>query len=127
MGFRVTILFVCENKEQFQSFKKPLLENDKVRVQEVFSAEEALERVKQEKIEALVCSQTLPDMAGLEFLKQLVKVNPLINTALVSDLSGKDFHEVTEGLGVLMQIPSAMGEEQGRELLDKLAKVASLF
>ncbi len=127
MGFRVTILFVCENKEQFQSFKKTLLENDNVRVQEVFSAEQALERVKQEKIEALVCSQTLPDMAGLEFLKQLVKVNPLINTALVSDLSGKDFHEVTEGLGVLMQIPSAMGEEQGRELLDKLAKVASLF
>ncbi|WP_051308989.1 response regulator transcription factor [Desulfogranum japonicum] len=121
----MTILFVCQKSEQFQSLKDALL--GQVQLQEVYSAGEALEKAKQEKIEALVCSQTLPEMEGLELLKQLVKVNPLINTALVSDLPEKEFHEVTEGLGVLMQIPSDAGAEHGQQLLDKLAKVASLF
>ncbi len=123
----MTILLVYQKREQFQSLLELFQEQDNVQLLEAGSAEEALKKMQEEKVQVLVCAQTLPDMEGVVFLKQLVKINPLVNTVLVSDLPGKEFHEVTEGLGVLMQLPSVMDREHGQAILDKLAKVASLF
>lgn len=78
-------------------------------------------------IDLVIVDEQLNDMAGIQFVKQLVMVNPLVNTVIVSALSAEDFHEATEGLGVLMRLPLQPKESDATELLAILAKIAGLM
>lgn len=73
-----------------------------------------------------VIDEALPDITGLELSRELMKANALINTALVSRLPHEDFHEVSEGLGVLLQLPETPGEKEAREVISGLKSIFAL-
>jgi DNA-binding NarL/FixJ family response regulator len=83
--------------------------------------------VKNKQIDLAIVDEQLGDMDGIIFVKQLVKINPLINTAIVSALSAEEFHEATEGLGVLMQLPKEPQEKDATTLLAILEKICVLL
>ncbi|MHC1700420.1 MAG: hypothetical protein AB9900_05485 [Humidesulfovibrio sp.] len=41
----------------------------------------------------------------LELAKKLIQVNAMVNIVVVSPLPPEDFHEASEGLGLLAQVP----------------------
>ncbi len=41
----------------------------------------------------------------LELAKRIIRENAMINMAVVSPLSGEEFHEASEGLGILAPVP----------------------
>ena len=84
-------------------------------------------RFKDKQIDVVIVDEQLDDMSGIAFVKQLVKINPLVNTAIVGTLADHDFHEATEGLGVLMQLPADPGEKEARTLLGILEKIGVLL
>jgi len=86
-----------------------------------------LAALKDRKIDLVIVDAQLDDMDGIAFLNQLVKINPMVNTALVSGLSADQFHEATEGLGVLMQLPLQPRETDGEALLVTLKKIGALM
>ncbi len=92
-------------------------------IQVVTSGREALEIAKTNKTDLLIAAEKLPDMSGLSLIEQLVTVNPFINSALVSALSDEDFHEKTEGLGILMPVPSDADEFFSVDLLNYFKKI----
>ena len=47
-------------------------------------------------------------------------VNAMVNTAVVSPLSDEEFHEASEGLGILGRLPNEPGMNDAGELLRKL-------
>jgi hypothetical protein len=73
-----------------------------------------------------VTDEKLGDMTGIEFARRLLSVNPVINCASVSPLSPKDFHEASEGLGLLAQLPIRPGEEDAKDLLQRLKNLKNL-
>jgi CheY-like chemotaxis protein len=73
-----------------------------------------------------VIDETLPDMDGLAAVRGLMEANALLNTALVSTLTPEDFHEFSEGLGVLLQLPQTPGEKEAREIIASLKKIFAL-
>jgi hypothetical protein len=75
----------------------------------------------------VIVDEQLDDMSGIEFVEQFVKVNPLANTAIVGSLPEAEFHEATEGLGVLMQLPPRPQERDAENLLAILAKISGLL
>lgn len=79
---------------------------------------QALELLNKQQFDLAVTAETLSDMTGIEFIEKLVRVNPMINTAIASDLAEKDFHEATEGLGVLMAVPLNAGKDDACRLMD---------
>ncbi|MCK5229369.1 MAG: hypothetical protein KAR13_03835, partial [Desulfobulbaceae bacterium] len=74
----------------------------------------------------VIIDEKFSDMTGLEFAEKLVTVNPMMNCAMVSSLSPEDFHEATEGLGILMQLPLASGKEDAEKLLKHLNSILNL-
>lgn len=86
-----------------------------------------LEHLQGKPMDMVIVDEQLDDMSGIDFVKQLVMVNPLVNTAIVGELPKKDFHEATEGLGVLMQLPRHPQERDAEDLLDLLAKISGLL
>lgn len=87
------------------------------------SGSEALERVKENPPALLVCGQNLPDLSGLELAGRLVWVNALVACAVVSDLDDEQFHEASEGLGLLAKLPPNPGRAEAKLLFDALASV----
>ena len=69
----------------------------------------------------VIVDEQLDDMSGIEFVGRLVQVNPLVNTAIVGSLSDEDFHEATEGLGVLSRFRVRLAEFEGIRWLLQLA------
>lgn len=52
----------------------------------------------------------------LELARQLIRVNAMVNIAVVSPLEAEAFHEASEGLGLLAQVPVHPTAEDGRAL-----------
>ena len=75
----------------------------------------------------MVTDERLGDMTGLEFAGRLLSVNPIINCAPVSRLSPEDFHEVSEGLGLMAQLPVQPSKEDAEKLLQRLRNLKSLM
>ena len=86
----------------------------------------ALDILSEKKMDLVVINETLGDMAGIDLARKVVARNPMAAVGLVSALSGEAFHEATEGLGILAQLPPHPGRGDAGDLLDKLVRVLRL-
>lgn len=81
------------------------------------SGDAVLQCVSTDSIQIVAVDEQLDDMDGLELVNRIAQQHPFVNTALVSTSSEHDFHEETEGLGVLMQLPSPPDGESAEKLI----------
>ena len=86
-----------------------------------------LTTLKGEQVGLAIVDEKLDDMSGIDFVKLLVKAYPLVNTAIVSTLTTEEFHEATEGLGVLLQLPREPRQKDAATLLGILEKIGVLL
>jgi hypothetical protein len=77
-------------------------------------------------VDLVIVDEALGDMSGLGLVRRLLGVNALINTVLVSTESPEDFHEHTEGLGILMPLPENCGAVEAAGLAEALRGLGML-
>jgi len=121
----LNILLVSQNKTTMSALNAGLEEND-AHITWAESGSFALSMIAERSFDLVVTNEELGDMTGLEFIKTLIAQKPMVNCAVVSSLLPEDFHEVSEGLGVLMQLPANPGREYAEELLGHLKKIMNL-
>jgi CheY-like chemotaxis protein len=68
---QISILFVDDDKEFLKSAKRCLSLQGKFSIKAAFSVDEALEKMKKKKPDAIVCDILMPLTDGFEFLKAL--------------------------------------------------------
>ena len=91
------------------------------------TAQSAFDVMKDVTFDMVIVDEHLPDMSGVAFIRQLIMKNPMANCALFSSLSSEDFHESTEGLGIIGKIPLNFSVEDIKQLFDQLAQILGLF
>ena len=123
----MTILLVAKDISRFAVLIDGLRQGQEADVVSAADGKAGLEGLKTTSIDLVIVDARLDDMTGIDFVKQVVKVNPLVNTVVVSDLSAEDFHEATEGLGVLLQLPRQPQAGDAERLLAVLVKIAGLM
>jgi CheY-like chemotaxis protein len=123
----VSIVFVARDLLPYASFIARLRQEQEVTLLAVETGAEGLTQLASKRPQVVIAAEHFSDMSGIDFIKRLVAVNPLANTAIVGAAPAEVFHELTEGLGVLMQLPRHPGEEDAESLLAVLAKIASLM
>jgi len=119
------LLLVSPNKASLSGLASALAEHGDVDLSWAESGEKALEIASDIAIDLVVTDERLGDMTGLEFAGRLLSVNPIINCASVSRLSPEDFHEVSEGLGLMAQLPIQPSKEDAEKLLQRLRNLKS--
>jgi CheY-like chemotaxis protein len=121
----LNILLVSRDKTSMSALKAGLEEND---AQTVWaeSGRYGLSMIAERDFDIVVIDENLGDMTGLTFIKTIVVLKPMVNCAVVSSLLPGDFHEASEGLGILMQLPVNPGHEYAEELLEHLEKILNL-
>jgi len=114
------LLLVTSHRGALSGLAAAMAEREDVEVSQAESGEDALLAVSETPIDLVVADEDLGDMTGLELAGRLLRVNPMINCAIVSPLSVEAFHEASEGLGIMAQLPVKPGKKQAEELLNKL-------
>jgi CheY-like chemotaxis protein len=121
------LLLVTPDKETFCDFTPALTKNDDVDVSRAETGKEALEMLSKNPVDLVIVDDSVGDMTGIEFMKKLLSINPMINCAAVSPLPHDAFHEASEGLGVLAQLPVAPGKPDAENLLKRLKDLKILL
>jgi DNA-binding response OmpR family regulator len=120
------LLLVSPDKDSLSGLALALKKDDNVDWSWAGSGARALEIILDTVVDLVVTDEKIGDMTGIEFARRLLSVNPMINCALVSHLSSEDFHEASEGLGLLAQLPIRPGEEEAKDLLQRLKNLKNL-
>ena len=64
-----------------------------------------ISRITEQSFDLVVTDEHLGDMTGLEFIEKMISKRPMVNCAAITSLLPADFHEASEGLGILMPLP----------------------
>jgi DNA-binding response OmpR family regulator len=121
------VLFVTKDITQFSALVAGLQRQPEIELIPTATGAAGFMLLKDKPIDLVIVDAQLDDMDGIAFVKQLIKINPLINTSIVSALTAEEFHEATEGLGVLMQLPTEPQEKDAETLLAILEKIGVLL
>ena len=120
------LLIITPDASGFAEFARELTETGRL---EIFWAEtgaQALAMLTRDPVDLVVADESLKDMTGLAFAEKLVSLNPMINCALVSSRPADEFHEISEGLGILAQLTPTPDRNQARNLIRHLENIFSL-
>jgi len=119
----LTIICVSSQKGYFEEFSAALGDEASWKIKCLGSRDDAVAAAAANEVDVVVAAEEVAEGSGLDLIKRLVMKNPFINTALVSPLPAEEFHEVTEGLGVLMQLSPTPGKADAKQLRDCLARI----
>jgi len=122
----IKLLLVSPDKDALSDLVSALAKHSDVELSWAESGETALQRASTTPLDLIITDEMLGDMTGLEFAGKLVAVNPMINCASVSSLSPEKFHEASEGMGLMAQLPVHQGKKHVEGLLQRLKYIKSL-
>ena len=121
-----TLLLVSENKKTFADFEKCLKNFENLDILSADTLTMAFDEMANNTVDLMVADEDVSGVKGLDIIEKMVTTYPMTNYAVVSSLKSDDFHEESEGLGVLMQLTPKPDIKQCRELMEQLYKVLAL-
>jgi DNA-binding response OmpR family regulator len=121
------ILLVSKGSASLADLADELIKRKEFDVMQVKSGEEALSLVRENRADVVIAAEVLSDGLALPFVQELMRKHPLINCAMISSLPPEDFHELTEGLGLFMQLPINPGAEEADKMVQFLDSISALM
>lgn len=119
----LNIILISKEGDYFKRFSTVLIDHQSLKIRCITSGEEALKAAAANAVDVVVAAENVEDGSGMDLIKQVVMKNPFINTALVSPLPHKEFHEATEGLGIFMQLSQKPGRGDAEKFCELLARI----
>ena len=123
----IKILTVSIEDNSFEDLTSEMKMHNDINLFQVRTSDAALNMASDNSLDLVISDEDLGDITGLEFVSRLLKVNPMVNSALVSSLSPEEFHETSEGLGIMAQLPKNPGREDVQDLLEKLKQIKGML
>lgn len=119
------ILFSGQDKDVFHNLEKSFLEHG-ISMQWVDTAEKTLTAVSEKNIELVILHENQPDMSAKELIEKIIMKNAMINCMVLSAMHEEEFHEIYEGLGVLMQLSLTPSKEDADRIINYLSRINAL-
>jgi DNA-binding response OmpR family regulator len=119
-------LFATEDRDRFSPLARALENRLDADIHWAASGKDALTEAGRLSPLLVVMDEVFSDMTGLDLAREMPKANALINIALVSRLSPEDFHEASEGLGILVQLPESPAEKEAENIVSSLKGIFAL-
>ena len=114
------ILLVADQVEPLEELAQTLSAEKEIEVFWAHDGAAALESVAANSPALVVVDASIGGDSGLDLIQRLIGVDAFIQTAAVSSLSHDDFHEASEGLGVMVQLPPKPSRADALKLLQTL-------
>ena len=121
------IIFAAKNYAGFGDLVERLRQEPEIELIPVSTASSVKKTLTEQEIHLIIAAEELEDCSGADCIRKVAMQFPLVHTALCSPLDDKAFHEATEGLGVLLQLPPRPGRADAERILERMAHIASLM
>ncbi len=119
-------VFVSRDKAQFKELEK-MLGQHSIEIKWCATGKELLSLIantpKGQWIDLVIMEEVLPDMNAKALVEAVTTQSPMTNCVITGTMDKKQFHDVHEGYGVLMQLPVQPGQDDARNLEDHLKKI----
>jgi len=117
------ILIVTSHVENFSAFINGLNQKAAVDIITAATSDEAVGELAAGLPDLIVIDEMVSGTPGLTIARNILMKNAMANQALVSALSAEDFHEASEGLGIMHQLPLKPDATQAEIVLEILTKM----
>lgn len=121
------IIFAAQNYAGFAALVERLRQEPDIELIPVSTSASVKKALGEQEIHLLIAAEHLEDCSGETCIRKVAMQFPLVHTALCSPLDPEAFHESTEGLGVLLQLPPQPGRSDAERILKRMAHIASLL
>lgn len=121
------ILLLTIRQEATRRFADTISSDPGANLEAVSSVSVALDIVRNRLPHLAVIDYAFPDINWVDVVREMIAVNAMVNTAVLSPLSDADFHEKTEGLGILCRLPPEPDDKDAGYLLQKLREVLGMM
>jgi len=121
------LLLVNRDIDSFSALSSALSGQEDIELDVSPSGEKALAMLSSKAVDLVVADEDLGDMTALELSSRLLKINPMINCAVVSSLPPEEFHEASEGLGIMTQLPKQPGVKDAEDLIKTLKQIKGML
>jgi DNA-binding NtrC family response regulator len=118
------VLIVTHHRAPFENATAALAGDGKLRVDWADSLQSAVAALKARRPDLLIVDQRIGERSGLDLCREVMRVDAFVNMAAVSDMEESDFHEASEGLGLIGRLPSRPTATDFEKLLALLAGIS---
>ncbi len=122
----IEVLLVGENGSLLTTLSQLLAKQEEVITITTNSGHVALDKVGKGSLTLVIIDEKVEAKTGSKFAEEIIMANPMLNLALVSDLPADEFHEATEGLGVLAQLPTNPSANDVNNLINRLQEILNM-
>ena len=120
------IVLASPRVDQWYEFADTLHAALGLEIAKIHTGAETLDAVRGKKVMAIVVDASLEDITGVALVKEVLQINAMIHIAMASGQPEEDFHEETEGLGLLMQLPPTPDAAAADRLADSLRRLGAV-
>jgi len=114
------VLMVTSRPDSFSELAGGLEKIEPMSITWADSSDAALAAVSGKTVHLAIIDETVGDQPGLRIARNMLMKNAMVNQAVVSGLSPEEFHETSEGLGIMAQLPPKPDAGQAKLLMDTL-------
>lgn len=115
------IVIVTCDTGKFSEFAKSLSVDSACRVHWASSIQTALDEGLSIPPDLMIIDETVQGLTGIDVARRIILKNAFINLAVASSLPPETFHKVSEGLGILAQLPLIPKKSDAVALLAAMA------
>jgi len=120
------ILLVADQVEAFEELARSLHHEAGVEILWAHDSEKALNKAASDAPDLVIVDEVIGEVQGLDWVQRLIRVNAFIQTAAVSRLPHEVFHETSEGLGIMAQLPPRPAKTDALRILEMIGKSPKL-
>ena len=117
------ILLVTSQENNFAEFIDGLTREETVEISQAASSEKALISLTDNMPDLVIIDEIVDGTPGLKIAHDILMKNAMLNQVLVSSLSPEEFHEASEGLGIMAQLPPKPEAAQAKTVLKILGEM----
>ncbi len=113
-----SIILVSSRQNFFAPFAEALQSRD-VHLTLLTTGSEAAEHVRQQPLNLVIIDEQFAGVSPVDLMMELLKINAMVYAAMVSAMDDGEFHDYTEGLGILARLPFPPGTGDAEMLVEK--------
>lgn len=117
------VLIVTSRPGDFTALAEGIQKIEPASIAWADSGEAALASVTGKTVDIAVIDETVGDQPGLKIAASIIMKNAMVNQAVVSRLTPEEFHETSEGLGIMAQLPPNPDAGQAKMLMETLKSI----
>lgn len=117
------VLIITSRPDDFTALAEGIQKIEPASIAWADSGDAALAAVTGKIVDLAVIDETVGGQPGLKIAKEILMKNAMINQAVVSRLTPEEFHETSEGLGIMAQLPPKPDAGDAKMLMETLKSI----